>query len=295
MKIGVFGGSGLYQMDGLTEVDEVTLDTPFGAPSDAFITGKLSGVDVVFMSRHGRGHRIMPSELNFRANVHGMKQLGVSRLISVSAVGSLREDIAPQDIVMVDQFVDRTKRNIDHTFFGDGIVAHISFGDPVCADLRGAVGKAAQRVLAGADDGPAGRPPQVHTGGTYVNMEGPAFSTRAESLLYKSWGMDVIGMTNVAEAKLAREAEICYCTMAMVTDYDCWHDTHEEVSVDLIIQNLMANAAAAKQIVAQAVPAAASDRDCACHQALATAVVTAPDHFPPATREKLDLLLAKYF
>jgi 5'-methylthioadenosine phosphorylase len=295
MKIGIIGGSGLYEIEGLTEVRETELDTPFGAPSDAFICGTLDGVELVFLARHSRGHTIMPSELNFRANICGMKQLGVERLVSFSAVGSLREDIAPRDFVLVDQFVDRTKRSADHTFFGDGIVGHISFADPVCGAMRDTLGPVVAEVLRAASSDPSARPPLMHKSGTYVNMQGPAFSTRAESFLYRSWGMDVIGMTNLAEAKLAREAEICYCTVAMVTDYDCWHSEHEEVSVEMIIQTLLENAAAAKTIIMNAVPKLVSAPACACSDALQHAVITPPDRFPPETRDKLAVLLDKYY
>jgi 5'-methylthioadenosine phosphorylase len=295
MKIGVIGGSGLYDMDGFEHVCEEAVTTPYGNPSDALVCGTLNGVEAVFLARHGRGHTIMPSEVNFRANIYAMKMLGVSRIISVSAVGSFREDLAPRDIVMVDQFVDRTKRNLDHTFFGQGIVAHIAFADPICEQLRTVVGGKAAEVLATASAGPSGKVPQVHMSGTYLNMEGPAFSTRAESFLYKSWGMDVIGMTNLAEAKLAREAEICYCSMAMVTDYDCWHESHESVSVDLIVQTLMANAANAKSIIRKALPAVASGGNCSCQNALQNAIITAPDRFPPATRRRLAAIIDKYY
>jgi 5'-methylthioadenosine phosphorylase len=295
MKIGIIGGSGLYDIDGLTDVEVTAVTTPFGAPSDAYTRGRLEGVEVVFLARHSRGHTIMPSELNLKANICGMKQLGVERIISFSAVGSLREDIAPRDFVLVDQFVDRTKRGTDHTFFGNGIVGHISFGDPVCPELRSALATAVAEVLRSTEPGPAGRPPQVHTGGTYVNMEGPAFSTRAESHLYRSWGMDVIGMTNLGEAKLAREAEICYTTVAMVTDYDCWHSDHEDVSVELVIQTLLANAATAKAVIQTAIPLVAEQRNCSCGDALRNAVITAPEKFAPATRQKLSFLLDRYY
>ena len=295
MKIGVIGGSGLYHIDGICNLREVALETPFGRPSDAFMCGEIEGVETVFLARHGRGHVLMPSEINFRANLYGMKALGVEKVVSVSAVGSFREEMAPRDIVMVDQFVDRTKRSADHTFFGQGIVAHIAFADPVCGALLALVADAAEEVLNGLPPGPAGRRPHLHRGGTYLNMEGPAFSTRAESYLHKSWGMDVIGMTNLAEAKLAREAELCYTTMALVTDYDCWHAAHEDVSVELVIKTLLDNAEAARTIIRRVVPRVARTGDCPCWHALRNAVITAPDRFPAATRAKLDLLLAKYF
>jgi len=280
-------------MDGLADVQEVELDTPFGKPSDAYITGVLAGVPVVFLARHSRGHTIMPSELNFKANIHGLKQLSVERILSISAVGSLREDIAPRDIVLVDQFVDRTKASGRHSFFGDGVVAHIAFGDPVCPDVRQIALAACREELANAEDGMAGRPPRAVDGGTYLNMEGPAFSTRAESDLYRSWGMDVVGMTNVAEAKLAREAQICYATMAMATDYDCWHPDHDSVTVDTIIRTLTQNATAAKNIIRRAVPRLAQGRPCSCATALQNALLTPYDSMPERTREKLSLLLSK--
>ncbi len=295
MKVGIIGGSGLYEIEGFENSREVKVETPFGDPSDCYVCGQLSGVETIFLARHGRGHTIMPSEINFKANLYGLKSLGVSRIISVSAVGSFREDLAPRDMVLVDQFVDRTKRNMEHTFFGDGIVAHVAFADPVCPGLHAVVGRVAAEVLAELPPGPAGRRPQAHTSGTYLNMEGPAFSTRAESFLYKSWGMDVIGMTNLAEAKLAREAEICYCTMAMVTDYDCWHEEHESVSVEMIIQTLMENAANAKEVLRRVMPQLAGSVTCQCHSALRNAIITSPPRFPQATREKLELLIGKYF
>ena len=237
VKVGVIGGSGLYEMETLTEVEQVKIETPFGDPSDEYILGTLEGVRVAFLPRHGRGHRISPSELNFRANIYGFKKLGVEHILSVTAVGSLKENIHPLNVVVPDQFFDRTRQRVS-TFFGDGLVAHIAFADPICPDLSELIFQAA--VENGA---------RVHRGGTYLCMEGPAFSTRAESNVYRQWRMDVIGMTNLQEAKLAREAEICYATMAMVTDYDCWHEEEEDVTVEAIIQNLMKNAALAKKII----------------------------------------------
>jgi 5'-methylthioadenosine phosphorylase len=295
MKIGVIGGSGLYHMAGLENAREVNLETPFGKPSDAFVCGSLAGVDLVFLARHGRGHVLLPSEINFKANIYGMKQLGVERILSVSAVGSFREEMAPRDLVLVDQFVDRTKRNLDQTFFGEGIVGHIGFADPVCEDLRQLLLEAARAELALEPATAAGRQPQAHDGGTYLNMEGPAFSTRAESRLYKSWGLDVIGMTNLAEAKLAREAEICYATLAMVTDYDSWHVSHEAVSVEMVVETLNQNAAIAERIVRRVLPRLTAPRECPCQEALATAVITSPKQFPAHTRKKLNLLLDKYY
>ncbi|MBM3889107.1 MAG: S-methyl-5'-thioadenosine phosphorylase, partial [Verrucomicrobia bacterium] len=258
MKIGIIGGSGLYEIEGFTNRKPVRIKTPFGAPSDAYVTGRLAGRDVVFLPRHGRGHRIMPSELNHRANLWGMKKLGVTHIISVSAVGSLQEQYKPLDIVLVDQFFDRTKKSFEHTFFGRGIAGHIAFADPLCGGLRRLLADCARE--AGAT---------IHVGGTYVNMEGPAFSTRAESNAYRKLGLDVIGMTNLGEAKCAREAEICYQTMAMVTDYDCWKEHEEAVTVEMIIANLQRNAATAKRIVQLAIPRI-TDADCPCQHALAT-------------------------
>lgn len=290
MAIGIIGGSGLYEIEGLENLRERSVETPFGKPSADFMCGTLGDTDVVFLSRHGAGHTIMPSEINHKANIAGMKMLGVERIISVSAVGSLREDIAPRDFVMIDQFVDRTKEGKAHTFFGDGIVGHIAFSDPICPELRQFTSAAAAEVLGSKDAGDYSRPPKVHDGGTYLNMEGPAFSTRAESYLYRSWGMDVIGMTNLGEAKLAREAEICYCTMATVTDYDCWHDDHDSVSVENIIKVLQENSAAAKEVLRNVISRLPSEHSCDCSQALQNAIITKPEMFPAGTRNKLDFL-----
>lgn len=282
IKIGVIGGSGLYEMETLTDVRPVKLDTPFGAPSDEYIVGSLNGIRVAFLSRHGRGHRISPSELNFRANMYGFKQLGVEHIISVSAVGSLKEHIHPLNVVIPDQFFDRTCQRTS-TFFGNGLVAHISFADPVCPDLSQLLFQAA--TVCGAI---------VHKGGTYLCMEGPAFSTRAESMVYRQWGMDIIGMTNLQEAKLAREAEICYATMAMVTDYDCWHEEEEDVTVEAIIQNLMKNAALAKKVIQMVVPKIAAERSCVCANALQFALITDRKMIPEETKQKLDIIVGKY-
>ncbi len=282
-KIGIIGGSGLYSMPGFQAHEEVGIDTPFGRPSDSFIVGKLAGKDVAFLTRHGRGHRISPSELNFRANIYAMKSLGVERIVSLSAVGSLKEEHKPLDFVVPDQFVDRTRGRIS-TFFGDGIVAHISFADPLCGQMSAVVHEACGRVGV-----------RVKRGGTYLCMEGPAFSTRAESQLYRSWGMDVIGMTNLTEAKLAREAEICYVTIAMVTDYDCWHEEHDSVTVSDIVANLNLNAEHACAVVAAAVEAMPAERTCKCGAALAHAIMTDRALVPETTRKKLDLLIGKYF
>jgi 5'-methylthioadenosine phosphorylase len=281
-EIGIIGGSGLYAMPGLTSVREQRVETPFGDPSDAFILGELEGRRVAFLARHGRGHHILPTELNFRANIYAMKKLGVERILSVSAVGSLKEEHKPTDFVIPNQFIDRTSRRVS-TFFGDGLVAHVAFGDPVCATVAKAITDGCAR------EGVVGK-----AGGTYVCMEGPQFSTRAESNLYRSWGADVIGMTNLQEAKLAREAEICYATIAMVTDYDCWRDGHDAVTVDQIVAVLNQNAANACKVVKAAVASMPSERECACASALKFAMLTDPKTIPAETRRKLDLLVGKY-
>jgi len=283
IKIGIIGGSGLYEMPGLTDRSDMELSTPFGAPSDRLIAGTLSGQRVAFLARHGRGHRWMPSELNFRANIYAMKLLGVERILSVSAVGSLKEELAPLDIILPDQFVDRTRGRIS-TFFGNGLVAHISFADPICPDLLEQVHQASHK---------AGIPSKK--GGTYVCMEGPAFSTKAESNLYRSWGMDVIGMTNLQEAKLAREAEICYVTIALVTDYDCWHESHETVSADMIIANLQKNCQAAQSIIAQTVQDLQHTRRCQCGEALKYALITDRAMISNETKRRLECIVGKYF
>ena len=282
-KIGVIGGSGLYSMPGFTGQREVTVETPFGAPSDNYIVGQLEGHEVAFLARHGRGHRISPSELNFRANIYGMKSLGVERIVSLSAVGSLKEEHKPLDFVIPDQFVDRTRGRIS-TFFGEGLVAHVSFADPVCPQLAATVHAACS--AAGVN---------VKMGGTYICMEGPMFSTKAESNLYRSWNMDVIGMTNLQEAKLAREAEICYVTVAMVTDYDCWHSEHDAVEVTDIIRVLTQNAANAGRVVAEAVRAMPAARECKCGSSLAHALITDKKLVPAATIRKLEPIVGKYF
>ena len=281
-EIGIIGGSGLYAMPGLTGVREERVETPFGEPSDTFVLGELEGRKVVFLARHGRGHRILPSELNFRANIYALKKLGVERILSVSAVGSLKEEHKPTDFVIPDQFIDRTF-NRTSTFFGDGIVGHVAFGDPVCAVVAQTLAAACE-----AED-LVGK-----SGGTYVCMEGPQFSTRAESNLYRSWGADVIGMTNLQEAKLAREAEICYATVAMVTDYDCWHEGHDSVTVDQIVAVLNQNAANAAKVVKAAVAAMPRERNCPCAAALKFAILTNPEVITAGTREKLELLIGKY-
>ena len=284
--IGIIGGSGLYQMDALTDVEEVTIETPFGQPSDALICGKLDGTSVAFLARHGRGHRLMPTELPFRANVYAMKSLGVKYLISASAVGSLKEEVKPVDMVIPDQFIDRTKDRVA-TFFGDGIVGHIAFGDPVCNNLATILGDAVESLnLEGVT---------LHRGGTYVCMEGPAFSTKAESNLYRSWGATVIGMTNLTEAKLAREAEIAYATLAMATDYDCWHPDHDSVTVEMVIGNLQKNAVNAQLVIRDVVRRLTENPPSSeAHSALKYAVITSLDIAPAETKNKLKLLLEKY-
>jgi 5'-methylthioadenosine phosphorylase len=281
--IGVIGGSGLYEIEGLTEIDEVTLDTPFGAPSDTFVTGMLEGVKMVFLPRHGRGHRLLPSEVPYRANIYGMKQLGVQRIISVSAVGSMKEAIAPGHIVIPDQFFDRTQGKRASTFFGNGVVAHVQFADPVCRDLAAVLTGVAHRVGA-----------TVHKGGTYLCIEGPNFSTRAESDIFRSWGVDIIGMTNIPEARLAREAEICYATVALATDYDCWHDSHDDVSVDAILEIIRQNVATARSIIKHAVPELCRPPACACGEALNHAILTDRALIPEQTRRDLELLIGRH-
>ncbi len=280
--VGVIGGSGLYEIDGLQNVREVSLSTPFGEPSDAFVQGELQGVPMVFLPRHGRGHRIAPSEINFRANIWGLKQLGVTRILSVSAVGSMREDIAPGDFVVIDQFFDRTRHRVD-SFFGDGVVAHVLFADPTCNDMRRQIVEVAGGVGV-----------RVHDGGTYVNMEGPQFSTRAESRIYRSWGVDVIGMTNLQEARLAREAEICYATIAMATDYDCWHEGHDDVTVEAVLEVMAKNVGHARALIASVTPRLGGERSCPCKDALRFAIMTQPDRIPAEARDRLGLLIDRH-
>ncbi len=281
-EIGIIGGSGLYNMPGITDVHEVPQETPFGQPSDAYLLGTLEGKKVAFLARHGRGHRLLPSELNFRANIYGFKQLGVDRILSVSAVGSLKEEHKPLEFVIPDQFVDRTRHRVD-TFFGNGVVAHVPFADPICPQLSETVTAACKQAKV------VGK-----RGGTYICMEGPQFSTKAESNLYRSWGMDVIGMTNLQEAKLAREAEICYVTVAMVTDYDCWHPHHDSVTVDQIVAVLVKNAENACNVVREAVAAMPKERTCKCGSALAHAIITDRNRIPQAAKDRLKLILSKY-
>src|SRR3982751_3514150 len=285
VRVGIIGGSGLYQMPELTGVEEVKVDTPFGPPSDSFIVGTLEGERVAFLPRHGRGHKILPTELPFRANIYAMKTLGVERILSASAVGSLQERYAPLDMVIPDQFFDRTRaRAHESTFFGEGIVGHITFAHPVCEELGDVL-----EAACGAVD------VHTHRGGTYLCMEGPAFSTKAESNVYRSWGMDVIGMTNLQEAKLAREAEICYATLALVTDYDCWHEGHDAVTVEAVIEYLNKNVRNAQIIMREAVKRLARQpRECPCGSALKNAIFTATDLWPPATTQKLEAIISKY-
>lgn len=280
--IGIIGGSGLYEIPGLEEMEEIWLDTPFGKPSDAYILGQLEGKKVAFLARHGRGHCILPTELNFRANICGFKKLGVRRILSASAVGSLKLEHKPLDFILPDQFVDRTRQRVS-TFFGEGVVAHISFADPICPQL-------AEQVESGASN--IGFP--IKRGGTYVCMEGPAFSTRGESNLYRSWGMDLIGMTNLQEAKLAREAEICYVTIAMVTDYDCWHEEEEAVTVETLITYLNKNSQNAQRLIKEVISILPQEFDCNCQHALENAILTNPTMISDKTREKLDLIIGKY-
>lgn len=282
IQIGIIGGSGLYDMADLQDRQEVHVETPFGPPSGPYVTGTLDGRRVAFLARHGVGHRLLPSELNFRANIYGFKTLGVEWILSASAVGSLKEQYAPLDLVIPDQFFDRTRGRIS-TFFGRGLAAHVSFAHPVCATLSGIA--YASAVDAGV---------RVHQGGTYVCMEGPQFSTKAESELYRSWGMDVIGMTNLQEAKLAREAEICFVTIALVTDYDCWHPEHDQVTVDMVIANLQQNAVAAQRVIRNAVAKLPVERACECARALSAAIITRPDAVPDAVRAELAPIVGKY-
>jgi 5'-methylthioadenosine phosphorylase len=285
-RIAVIGGSGFYDFPDLEDRREERVETPFGAPSDAIITGRLAGKPVAFLPRHGRGHRISPSEIPARANIYALKTLGVEHIVSVSACGSMREEIAPLDVVIPDQIFDRT-RGRDHTFFEGGIVAHVSFADPFCADLSQVLFRAATAVGA-----------RVHPGGTYICMEGPQFSTRAESRIYRQWGVDVIGMTALPEAKLAREAEICYATLAFATDYDCWHESEEDVTVEMVIKTLLQNVETGKQIIRQALPQVGPDgggeRSCPCASALSTAIITQKDLIPEEAKARLEPLIRKY-
>jgi 5'-methylthioadenosine phosphorylase len=283
IQVGIIGGSGLYAMEGVEVKYERSIDTPFGAPSDPYVIGEVDGVGVAFLSRHGKGHRYSPSELNYRANIYGFKVLGVHTILSASAVGSMKEEYAPTDLVFPHQFIDRTRHRAD-TFFGNGLVAHVPFADPICAGVSFLMGEAARE--AGA---------KTHIGGTYLCMEGPQFSTRAESNLYRTWGVDVIGMTNLTEAKLAREAEICYATMALVTDYDCWHPEHDDVDIELILGYLRANAAMAQQVLKTSIARAANrKRECACVNALQFAIITDRGSIPSKVKDDLAPLIRKY-
>jgi 5'-methylthioadenosine phosphorylase len=281
--IGIIGGSGLYELEGLTEVRWRRVRTPFGDPSDEFCTGRLDGRPVIFLPRHGRGHRLSPSELNFRANIWGLKSLGAEWVVSVSAVGSMKEEIRPLDLVVPDQFFDWTRRRVS-SFFGEGIVAHVGMAEPVCGRLADLLEKAARATGT-----------TVHRGGTYICIEGPQFSTKAESRIYRGWGVDVIGMTNMPEAKLAREAELCYATLALATDYDVWHASHDAVTVEAVIANLLKNVATAKDVLRGLIPTIGGPRTCECPTLLQSAVITGPAAFPLATRRRLDLLIGKYF
>jgi len=281
-NIGVIGGSGLYEIEGLTDIEEVRVDTPFGAPSDAVILGSLEGRRLAFLPRHGRGHLLSPSEINYRANVYALKSLGVENIIAVSAVGSMREDIVPGHIVVIDQFYDHTKHRRS-TFYEGGVVAHVHFADPICPNLADVLEESAR--TAGAT---------VHRGGTYINMEGPQFSTRAESNIYRKWGVDVIGMTNAPEAKLAREAEICYSTMALATDYDCWHEGEEDVSIEAVLAIIAKNVETAKATIKHAAAKLPTPADCACRSAMSHAIVSDKTKISEAKRKELDILIGKY-
>ena len=281
-RIAVIGGSGLYQMEGLSNVREVDVDTPFGKPSDAIVLGELEGMLVAFLPRHGQGHRLSPTEVPARANIYALKKLGVGRIISVTAVGSLREEMRPLDMVVLDQLIDRTRQRAG-TFFGDGIVVHVGFADPFCVELRRLLVEAARETGA-----------RVHDGGTCVVMEGPAFSTRAESHMYRSWGADLIGMTALPEARLAREAEICYATLACVTDYDCWREASEDVTVEMVVEVLHKNVAASQQVLRKVIPALSRKRECPCAAALENAIITSQDRIPGEVKERLALILGKY-
>ena len=281
-RIGVIGGSGLYQIEGMSNVRDVKLKTPFGDPSDAITVGDLDGVRLAFLPRHGKGHRILPSEVPVQANIYALKSLGVERIIAVNAVGSLKEDFRPLDIVVPDQLIDRTRSRVN-TFFGNGVVVHIAFADPFCPELSQVLFNASKEVA-----------PRVHRGCTYVVIEGPAFSTRAESQIYRSWGADVIGMTQLPEAKLAREAEICYASLSCVTDYDCWREDCESVSVEMVVANLQKNAENAKKIIRKAAKSIPSERGCSCARALENAIITSPEAIPAQAKRDLGLLLGKY-
>jgi 5'-methylthioadenosine phosphorylase len=291
MKLGIIGGSGLYNVDSIKKIDSIMVETPFGLASGQYLYGKIKETEIYFLPRHGQGHTISPSEINHRANIFGMKKLGVTHILSISAVGSLREELAPKDVVLIDQYLDRTKKSYKHTFFNNGIVAHIPFGDPICIEFSKMVFEQAKQAVSklyNADK----NPPKAVLGGTYVNMEGPAFSTKAESLLYKSWGMDIIGMTSLGEAKLAREAGICYCIAAMVTDYDCWHPEHGNVSIEMVINTMKSNINTAKVIIEKVANSFGSlERNCSCESALSNAIMTSPKCISNEIKNKLGPIL----
>jgi len=291
MKTGIIGGSGLYSVDGIQNPNWVQVNTPFGSPSDSYLHGILEGQEVYFLPRHARGHTLLPSEINYRANIFGFKALGVDRVISISAVGSLREELRPRDIVFPDQYFDRTKRYEDHTFFGRGIVAHVPFAEPICPQLKNELVQCAEKVIA---KGTEYNGILVHKDGTYVNMEGPAFSTKAESYFYRQCKFDVIGMTSLTEAKLCREAEMCYTTLAMITDYDCWHEEFESVSLEMIIGNLVANTKLSQDILRHFLQSASEQRTCTCGTALKNSIVTTPDAVPLERKEALKPIIGKY-
>ncbi|HDZ76853.1 MAG TPA: S-methyl-5'-thioadenosine phosphorylase [Candidatus Omnitrophica bacterium] len=282
-KIGIIGGSGLYDIEGIKKVKSVKVATPFGSPSDEYITGELEGKEVVFLPRHGKGHKISPSKINYQANIFGMKKLGVECILSVSACGSLKDEMAPMDFVLPDQFIDRSNRGRVMTFFDEGIVAHVGFADPICLNLSKIILSSAEKLNI-----------KTHPKGTYINMEGPAFSTKAESNLYRSWGASIIGMTNIAEARLSREAEMCYSTLAAVTDYDCWHPNHDNVTVEMVMRNLTENVGNAKKIIRQVVRDLPDNADCKCKNALKYAIVTNKDVVPKKTKKDLDIIIGKY-
>lgn len=290
MKLGVIGGSGLYALDGLEDIREERVETSFGEPSDPIVCGTLNGVEMFFVPRHGKGHRLLPSEINYRANIMALKMLGVQRVIGVTAVGSLKEELRPCDILLPDQYFDRTKNSSAHTFFGEGIVAHVTFSDPGCPELRKMMGAVSEKVIAASDN----QDRRVQVGGTYVNMEGPAFSTRAESNFHRQLGFDVIGMTSLAEAKLCREAEMCYQVMSMITDYDCWREAEEAVTVEVVLRHLAANSALAKDILVAMTGVIAEQKDCGCGNSVGCAIVTDRSCMPEATVKKLAPIIGKY-
>ena len=290
MKLGVIGGSGVYDLEGLQDIRHEDISTPFGRPSDPIICGRLGGREICFVPRHGKGHRLLPSEINHRANIFALKLLGVDRVVSISAVGSLKEECRPRDIVLPDQYVDRTKGSLAHTFFGNGIVAHVSFGEPTCPEMRRVIASTARMVVGSKK----GQDTRVSDRGVYVNMEGPAFSTKAESHAYRHLGFDIIGMTSLPEAKLCREAEMCYQSMAMVTDYDCWHEDTASVTVEMVISHVKANTTLAKEILRQVVPALPERHGCGCGSALQTAIMTDPKTVPPEILKKMAPIVGKY-